>query len=580
MGRLASIGLWAVAVAFAQQSRVLFISLDGLGFKNLTEDPVARELTSLHHLAKRGFLAPLQTSFPSKTAPGHAALFTGAWAGVNGIFSNRNPRTPRSDYGLQETITGFRSDTLTAEPIWTAAARQGVSAVAYQATQMYPFNKLSAGLGNSPAPTVLNGYQSLMLAPHRVIRQRDVKEIQPGVYQWTDGPLVFRLERLSDGLRVSSGSSMILKATPLETGPPRKRLLARNFSDVLPVEANGIRTGVYFRLFEYSSSDFLLYRTSAQELASSGVPFDLQASDGPFVGNSALSLYERGMFGKPFVEGGDGTAERRYLETLELVVRQLTRHMLRLDERMKPRLLVGYYPVIDDLEHIWFGLASTGFSGLNPYRAWGYAALDEGLKPLIQRFAKHSILLSSDHGMSGITHEIRMGALLSDLGFAKETVVSNSTCLFINTTDWKQGIVRPEDRAGIVDELEAKLTAQGLFTRFYRQPDLSERFGLQGGNAPDLCFDVKPFYYPTEGSRGLAVSPYPYARGEHGFDPTRKDMESYVLASGRNILKRKSPGQVRFRAIDVASIAANLLGILPPAQSVGKPPPGMLAAHR
>ncbi len=560
-------------VAFAE-SRVLFVSIDGLGYKNLTEDPAARELTSLHRLARRGVIAPLQTSFPSKTSAGHAALFTGAWTGVDGFFSNTNPRTPRSSYALRETITGFRSESLTAEPIWTAAARQGVSSVAYQATQMYPFNDESAGKA-----AVLNGYQTWMMAPHRVIRQKDVKELRPGVYQWTDGPLTFRLDRLSDGLRVQSSSgAVVVRQAALEVRPPRKRALARRFSEVLQVEANGIRTGVYLRLFEFSDSDFLLYRTSAQELGSSGVSFDLLTSDGAFVGNSAVSLYERGYFGKRLVEGGDGSAERRYLETLELVVRQMTRHLLALESRLRPRLLVGYYPVVDDFEHLWFGWATTGVKSINPYRSWGYAALDEGLRSVIRRFRNDSIVFSSDHGMAGNTHEIRMGALLAELGFEKEHVVPNASCLFVNTTDWMQGVVPVAERGRVIDDLEAKLKAQGSFTRFYRSAELDQRFGLRGANSPDLCFDLKPLHYPTEGAKSPSVSPYPFPRGEHGFDPTRSDMESYLILSSKRVQRDHWIG--RLKAIDVSAIACALLGILPPAKSEGKLPAGILSSPR
>jgi hypothetical protein len=575
MGKWAVLA-WSGILAVYGQPRVLFVSIDGLGYKNLTGSPAARELTVLHRLARHGVLAPLQTSYPSKTSAGHAALFTGAWSGVNGIFSNTNPIAPRSEHALAESISGFRSESLTAEPIWTAVARQGASAVAYQATQLYPFTALSAGLGESNPPAVVNGYQSRMLAPHRVIRQKDVQEIQAGVYSWTDGPLRFRLERLPDGLRVSSSSgsggdaALVVKMAPLETGPPRKRPLARHFSEVLPVQAEGIRTGVYLRLFEYSPTDFLLFRTSAQELASSGVTFDLQALEGAFVGNSATQPYERGLLGKRIGQGGDGVAERRYLETVELVVRQLTRHTLRLDERLRPRLLVGYYPVIDDIEHLWFGISPQGITGIDPYRAWGYAALDEGLKPLVNRFRKDAVLFSSDHGMAGNTHEIRMGSLLAELGFAKDSVVPNASCLFVNTVDWKRGIVPLAEREGLVDSLEGKLKAQGLFSAFRRQPELSERFGLRGAVAPDLCFDVKAGYYPSDSTRSPAILAYPLAQGEHGFDPMRADMQSYLLASGRGIRRLGGASKTVFRAIDVSPTACALLGLHGPAQAKGR----------
>jgi hypothetical protein len=319
---------------FAGEARVLFVSLDGLGYQNLTQDAAGRELTTLHHLASKGVIAPLQTTFPSKTAAGHAALFTGAWSGVSGIFSNTNPRTPKTQYSLKETLTGFRSETLRAEALWTTAARQGVPAAAYQATQLYPFTPESTG-----SATSWNGYQSWTIAPQRVITEKDVNAA--GFLK--DGPLEFQIVRIAGGLRVSfASSSVVVRPAPVETVSPRGgRKLARHFSEPLWVEANGIRTGVYFRLFAFTPTSFLLFRTPAQELAVANPKpgFDLQQATGPFVPNSATSIYERGGFGPRLHEGGTGEAERRYLETLELVVRQISLQTAAIDRELKPRLL-------------------------------------------------------------------------------------------------------------------------------------------------------------------------------------------------------------------------------------------------
>ncbi len=556
--------LATLSLQLPAQNRVLFVSLDGLGYRNLTSDPAGQELTTLHRLAKAGVIAPLQTAFPSKTSAGHAALFTGAWAGVNGIYSNTNPRVPRTEYALRDTVSGFRSDTLTAEPIWTAAARQGLTTVAYQATQLYPFTERSAGKA-----VAVNGYQSASIAPARVITAADLTPA--GAY--VDGPLTFQIERRPNGLQITcQGNSLLVTPHEAETASPRNRLLARYFSKPLWLQTNGIHTGVYFRLFEFTPGGFLLYRTSAQQLAVTGnLGFDLEQEAGPFVPNAATGLYEKGRFGKTVTDGGDGTAERRFLETLELVVRQATNQTLALDRKLHPRLLVGYYPVIDDTEHTWFGLASTGNSSVDPYRAVAYATLDEGLLQIVKGF--DTVVFASDHGMSGSTHEIRMPALLASLGFAADTLISNATCLFVNTADWKNGVVDPKKKAALLEEAEAKLAKTGLFTRFFHKQELDTRFGHggDGRRSPDLCFDVKPGYYPVESKREPAIAAYPHPRGEHGFDPTRADMQSYIVASGRGIAANASPCLDCYRAIDLAASISAILGIQPPAQNQGKP---------
>lgn len=536
---------------------MLFVSLDGLGYQNLTSNPVtAREMKTLNRLARRGFVAPLQTTFPSKTAAGHAALFTGAWGGVNGIYSNTNPRP---GHPLDDTVSGYRSDSLAADPIWTTASQQGVRSVAYQTTQLYPFSDRSAGSAVS-----VNGYQSWTIAPDRVITAKDLK----AGGQWIDGPLQFSVQREAKGLRIAFGAaSVFVPHIPAETASPRKRPLARHFSAPLTVEANGIRTAVYFRLFEYAANDFLLYRSAAQELASQGLDFDLVAETGPFVPNSATSLYTRGAFGKLLNNGGDGTAERRYLETFELAARQATRQMLSLDRHIQPRLFVGYYPLIDDMEHTWYGLSATGFHAIDPYRAWGFAALDEALAQLVRPYlnSRDAIVFASDHGMSANTHEVRTRVLLRNLGFKPEQVVSNAACLFVNSTAWPQGTVDPAAKAELVASLQAKLSATGYFTRFYLASEMTTKYGHKGVTAPELCFDLKPGYYFSDSLRATdAVIQYPYPRGEHGFDPLRPEMQSYVLVSG---VPRQRHAMAR--QVDVTPTINELLSIRQPATVQG-----------
>jgi len=343
------------------------------------------------------------------------------------------------------------------------------------------------------------------------------------------------------------------------------------------VESNGIRTGVYFRLFSLTPDRFLLYRTPAQELAVSNpkAGFNLQKVAGPFVPNSATSIYERGDFGPRLHEGGSGEAERRYLETFELVVRQISLQTAAIDRELKPRLLVGYYPVIDDIEHAWFGFSGTGMRAIDPYRARAYAILDEGLKIILKRFRgrEDSVVFSSDHGMAANTHEVRMPALLRELGFPQGAVYSNVSCLFVNTTDWKQGMVAPEDKPALLRNLRSKLESTGLFTRFYDVAELARRFGHGGANAPDLCMDLKPLHYPVENSRSPAVVTFPHPRGEHGFDPTRPEMRSYVVAAGRNIRKSTGTcgGACGYKAVDLNPSICALLGIQPASTVEGKP---------
>ena len=363
---------WTLTLLAAD--RTLLLSLDGLGYQILSSDPAARELRSLHGIAERGgVMKPLRPAFPSKTSAGHAAIFTGAWVAENGIYSNTNPKTPRAGHRFDESVTGFRSDSLSAKPVWTRAAEKGIAAVAYQATQMYPFNARSAGLGLAKAPVVVNGYQTKMLAPHAVTGR---------VGAWKEGSVELAVERDGrDAVRVSFAGRSV------------RVTLRGGFSRLLPVTVDGIRSGVYLRLFAIDAKSFLLYRTSIHELGVAGLAASLLP--GAFIGNSPTTLYRKGGFGPPVYAGGDGAAERRYLECFGFIARRMTDQMLWLDRHVRPELFVGYYPHIDDLEHVFLGLSRTGHAEVDATRRAAYALLDEQLRRLLGRFAR--VVVVSDH---------------------------------------------------------------------------------------------------------------------------------------------------------------------------------------
>jgi hypothetical protein len=102
------------------------------------------------------------TTMPSKTAPGHAALYTGAWSDRNGITGNE---VVMPGAAITDGSSGYSSLRLTAEPIWAAAARQDLDVTVVSATQTYPF---STYLADHRFPgyygrhlTMFDGYQSL-----------------------------------------------------------------------------------------------------------------------------------------------------------------------------------------------------------------------------------------------------------------------------------------------------------------------------------------------------------------------------------------------------------------------------------
>ena len=131
--------LWLTAAAPGTKSRLIIISWDGNA--DWVVDKLLDEgtLPNVARLARNGVRADYVTpAFPSVTAPGHAAIWTGAYSDVNGVSGNNVPLLPRSEHTLLEQQDGFSFAALKAEPLWLTALLAGKRVVSLSATHAAP----------------------------------------------------------------------------------------------------------------------------------------------------------------------------------------------------------------------------------------------------------------------------------------------------------------------------------------------------------------------------------------------------------------------------------------------------------
>jgi hypothetical protein len=266
-----------------------------------------------------------------------------------------------------------------------------------------------------------------------------------------------------------------LKATP--PGPGTDLL----WSQPIPVKTDRNHDATaYLRLFDLKpdGSDYLLYftRPARETISRSESMTGSSAMARAFIGNGAHQLYNRGAFGPTIPKGGDGVAEARYLETVALVQRQLMESN-RWVMRTRPwDLIFAYTPFPDEAEHLWRGYLDPNVPGyrqeiadrLRPFLARVYESSDELLGLFMANRPEHTIVaLVSDHGMEGtnklfaINKLLQQASLLAvndkrqvDLEKTKAFYPSiNNGYLLINSTERKNGIVGPEERAPLVRKI-------------------------------------------------------------------------------------------------------------------------------
>ena len=618
--------------------RAIVVSFDALSERRMRETVDAAAVPAFLALFDGGACTDgARPAFPSLTSPGHAAIWTGAYGNVNGVAANSQPVLPQPEHTLRETMSGYSSEALRAEPIWLTAAAGGLTVFGHQVTQapgapgyrpvrepeprLDSLRAAAESLLALPRLQVVNGYD-VEVAPSRVLTERqappraaagwrNVERLGPTVLPleiaWAVGADTLygllhgreRIDRVLVARSRDAAAGVVAVAAPVERAPLAGRELARHFSDALVLPARGGRVFVRVRLFDVAPDggrfvlfvpELMVVQGNRPEVAAA-----YDAAVGGWYGNSGLVLAERGELGPPAADGGDGTAELRYLETAELMTRQFMRGAEWAWTTQRPALLLDYFPGIDEVDHSplfgWLNPRAPGYDAaraarLRPLRdrAWQLADLRLAqLRRLVGDDPNAALFVSGDHGMRWTWRTFRPNLALAQAGLLAtdsagridlsrtRALSPNGYWVMVNRTAWKGGIVPPAEVDAVLAAarraLEAARGADGqpIVTRLWRG-DEADSLGIGGPTGGDLYYDVADGYGWSSQARGALTSPS-QPGGAHGYPSVRPDMQTVFCAAGAGIgARRLGPG----RTIDVAPTVAEWLGIRPPAQAVGR----------
>ncbi|HEY0995805.1 MAG TPA: alkaline phosphatase family protein [Gemmatimonadaceae bacterium] len=619
--------------------RVIVVSFDSFNESRFRAAADAKAAPALHaFLAEAACADGARPAFPSKTAPGHASLWTGSYGNTNGIAVNWQGVLPIDQHTLLEQGSGFAAAALRAEPLWVTAGLAGRRVAGDQATQTpgapgylprtstgdprQPFLDSLRARGRDavarPQLALLNGYNTT-LSEDRVVTERTApvraaagwrnmgrlgadslgaREMAVPLGAAADS-LYLLFPRTGTGVRwaIVAGSRDVAAGVAVhparaDTTWPAGRPLARFFSDPVALTVKGTALPISVRLFELAPdlSRILLFVPALQPVdanpAAPALGLEYARAIGGWVGNSAAWLYADGAFGARRDQGGDGTAELRWMETAEYLVRQEVRGTEWLWRRHHPQLLLEYSPLIDDTDHVLYGLVSPGVPGhdprvaaaLEPVRRRAYALVDRRFAGLraIARDAGALLFLASDHGMRATWRGARPNVALAAAGLlavdgagridlARTRAFSpDGYFVVVNTTEHRGGIVLRAEVPSVVDAAErALLAARGddggaVFTRMWR-PVPHDTLGIGGPAGGDLYYELGPGYSPDGGTRG-PLTRATRVSGNHGFPSVAPDMQAIFCAAGPGIASRRlGPA----RTIDLAPTVLDYLGVTP-----------------
>jgi predicted AlkP superfamily phosphohydrolase/phosphomutase len=605
---------WAAAPQVHGQTapKAIVLAWDGAVPSFIHEMLRQGKLPNMAKLIEGGAFADDVTAvFPSLTAPGFASLITGSSPRITGITGIRVPRTPRNEFTILESAAGFNPALQRAETILTAAERAGRKVVALH----FPF----AG-EKSASRVYIQGYDGIA-GRDGVVHGRNSKA--QATAGWTNIPAsaappleltltigtsslfglmiddptdpqngydTFLVSGARDGREVKA----ILK--PGAAGSGGELLWSRPIT-VNSGAAQGATT--YLRLFDLKpdGSDFFLYYTRPVKQAVSHP--ELVEGTNPtvraFIGNGAWQLYRQGTFGRTIPNGGDGTAEARYLETVALVQHQLTETCRWALEQLPWDIFFAYTPFPDEAEHHWRGYLDSALPGfradlaarLRPLLERVYQSSDMLLGFLMERRPENTVFaLTSDHGMEGTNKVVYLNKVLQQAGLlaldaqgrvdlAKTKVIYpaiDNGYLLINARERKNGIVAVEERAELVRRVRELLLAirddgrQVVIGVDDAQSDEAPP-GIGGESGGDLYLDLLPGYRLDAKLNAGEIIGRQEPHGIHGFNPIRASMRTIMVFNGPGIKAGQRMRDVRL--VDFAPTLAKLLNIPAPIAAIG-----------
>lgn len=618
---LAASGFWLAAQSSRRRpGRVVLMSWDGAP-QWMLQSWLKEDLPNLQWLQREGTQARYsEPSLPSKTAPAHASIWTGTYGGINGILGNRILKKPFSQNTILESQSGFAAEALEAEPIWITAARQNVPVVVVEATHDFPIQSQDPVVLRNL--TVHEGYNGL-LEGDAIIRPeagllagsgwehvpRHVGPYFEVAFRMRSKPYwVLFFDDPSDATRgLDSAALYESKEQPhlaiLKPGSQPAAVVDR-FARIMVKTDRGTAT-TYFRLFSLKpdGSSFLLYHTpiTYDEGHPQGIALASRDYSGGFIGQGADSFYRRGELGRILTRGGTGEAEQRYLETVTLVNHQIARMTEWYMKNRSWRLLITYSPYPDEALHLWTAWLDPSSRSYRPEMARRLrphvTAVLKTLDDLLGTVRKNlepgdTLILTSDHGMRGVTRFFYPNKLLKDAGYLEVTPEGeldlrrtrvlypplNSGYLVVNSQRFRNGAVSDEDWPFVVRNVVKllkkaadPLTGRPIVKSVIDRKQTAGHTEVGPIDRDFIFFDLeKDFDYNDSFEAPAIVGDRP-PYGTHVFFPENSDMHAIFFMIGPTT----RPGKLidHIRHIDIAPTVASLLGITPPAQSMGRPIP-------
>ena len=369
-------------------SRVLWVVLDGMGYEHIRLALGSHRHTALSRIDREGCFAPMRPASPvCQTPPALLALFTGTQPADNGAWGYSMPHPNR----LEKSQSGFFADMSRTKTIWHELEERG------QGYSLMNVAFRNDPVWRGPAEHLVFGYDG-----YRLWRK-------PSLFRLAGGTEHIAYRGIDLRVRSTSRAAILIKGATLRIELPRG-------------EGRIVRLTQGTKVYAHLLEPRLLVLNPVNDVACRGGAADKAGCDG-FIDMSTFHLVRRLNASRgpkpPISEEAELLACRvSFQRKADLMASQA--------DNRAARLVVGYFPVIDDLNHAYFDLleSSSELAGQDDRaRALFHACarmVDDLLGRLMQRMQEDTLLvISSDHGAMAFRSMLHINETLADAGLVR-----------------------------------------------------------------------------------------------------------------------------------------------------------------
>jgi predicted AlkP superfamily pyrophosphatase or phosphodiesterase len=496
-------------------TRVLWIVLDGMGYEHARLCLASGAFPALTRIEREGYLGPSTPATPvCQTPPALISLFAGADPAESGVWGYHMP-DPRN---RELSMSGFHCP-IAVHPLWEDMERRG-----------WPYSLMNVAFRNDPLWR--GSVTSLTFAydGYRLWKRPTMHRLNGDSRRVFHEGIELQVRPTSEGVQISKGSRLCGTLLPGETKPFRitagtrviAHLLSRSLlvlHSITPPVTRGARAAERAREGFFDANVFRVARRENEKRGAGAIPIDVELAA------SALSM------------------------------RQKADLMLSAVDEPSSRLVVGYFPIIDDFNHVYVDALQSGEPNGRASRLFAACAglVDQLLGRVMDRADDGTLLVvSSDHGAAsfqGILH-------LNELFLRERLVVRQGdgydlrrSTAFYHPSDCGQVIARdPGDRSSVLAAVRRALDQA--------RTEYGVEIGMQEGAARD------PY---------LAFL-YPLGKGYFTGDPPRR---------GRATLEAKRSGGHHLSPLSPTPWIQAVLGLWSPrSRSLAKELPAIPSGNR